>query len=442
MYSVQLKNTQALFKIERIDIKNFYAYLQCSIQSPDEQYVQKGFTFRYVFNDRDYPIGVNRYWVDTAPIQTDSSYTEINTNKLLKFTLKINLFGGNLVNLNLVKNIYFQIYESNQLDGTNERLFWTSPEILLISKNISTPATTYQLTGKNKTITLKLKHNWFSDYDFNYYSDDFKTIVKLKYTNNEQVALQTKFINKFEQEFVFDNINDGYYFVEVNILLFNGFNVYTLKDEIYIQDEKPKGFIKKDGKIILIGDVYHKAEEDDVTRYWVRSTNQTVTRENGAYWAHIIGTYDVESLGTYEWPAGQPYSINVVVAWIEANYPSYNYPLNKKFSIDVFEGDDRLDRVFVNRVEEPGTIKYDTKSQDYEDDILRYLDENEPPTFLQDNTILKVEVYEEWDIPLNSGGIFKYYKFLRHEYVRLEFRPTKKIINSYGILGDPQESVY
>lgn len=433
MYSVQLKNTQALFKIERIDIKNFYAYLQCSIQSPDEQFVQKGFTFRYVFNDRDYPIGVNRYWVDTAPIQTDSSYTEINTNKLLKFTLKINLFGGNLVNLNLVKNIYFQIYESNQLDGTNERLFWTSPEILLISKNISTPATTYTLSGKNKTITLRLKHNWFSDYDFNYYSDDFKTVVRLKHTNNEQVALQTKFVNKFEQEFIFENVNDGYYFVEVNILLFNGFNVFTIKDEIYIQDEKVKGYIKKDNKIILIDDVYHKAEEDDVTRYWVRSSNQTVTRDNGAYWAHIIGTYNVGSLGVYNWPIGEPYYINTVVAWIEQNYPSYNYPLNRKYYVDVYEGEDRIDRVFVNRVEHPNTFKYNVWAYNYEDDLLRYLDENEPPTFLQDNTVLKIEVY-------NQASTF--YQFVRHEYVRLEFRPTKKIINSYGILGDPQESVY
>ena len=442
MYSVQLKNTQAIFTIERIDIKNFYAYLICSIKSPDTQIVPKGFTFYYKFNDREYPIGINRYWVDDAPIQTDSPFTEISTQKLLKFNLKINLFGGNLVDLNLVKKINFLIYESNQIDGTNQRLFWTSPEINLISKNISTPATTYTLTGKNKTINVTLKHNWFSDYDFNYYSDDFKTIVRLKHTNNEQVALQTKFVNKFEQEFVFTNIPDGYYFVEVSIILFNGFNVFTIKDEIYIQDEKPKGYIKKDGKIILIDELYHKSEKDDVTRYWVRSTNLNVTRDNGAYWAHIIGTYNVESLGTYEWPAGVPYSINVVVAWIEANYPSENYPLNRKFSIDVFEGNDRLDRVFVNRVEHPGTIKYDTKSQDYDDDILRYLNENEPPTFLLDNTVLRIEVYEEWDIPLNSGGIFKFHNFLRHEYVRLEFRPTKEIINSYGILTTLQESVY
>lgn len=448
MYSVKLKNTEAVFSIESIDIKNFYAYLNCSIQSPDTQVVPRGFVFKYVFNDREYPIGLNRYWVDIQPTEVNSPYTEINTNKLLRFSLKINLFGGNLMGINLFKKINFLVYESNQLNGTNERLFWTSPEITLISKNISVPDTTYTLTGINKRITVSLKHNWFSDYDFNYYSDDFKTVVEIQHLSKERVAFQTKFITSRDQQLIFDNIEDGYYLVVIRIILFNGFEVLNKTEELYIQDEKVKAYMKVNGVIKRVASAHYKATEDEQTKYWVTSTNQTVTKDNGSYWSHIIGTFNVDELvEEYQWPENVPYVIDDVVAWAQINYPSYNYPVGQRFKIPVYTGANLVDIVYIKNLEYPDTISVETTADAEQAEILNQINTFDPPTFLQTNTIIRVPVYTFDTVIVyrddnDQGFEEKRYRFLKNIFIRIEERPVKKLVNSYGMMTIFKESVY
>jgi hypothetical protein len=257
MYNIKLKDTQAILTIESINIKNFYAFINCSIKSPDTQVNPKGFLIYYKYNSVIKPINANRYWVDNAP-DIDSGLSEISTNKNLNFVLKINLFGGELIDLNLTKKIELIIYQTQQIDASNKVLVWNSPEINLISKKIPTPITLYTLATKNKVVTVNIKHNWFSDYDFNYFSDDFKVRVSLKHMDNNPKAIQIFFINKTEQEFIFENIDTGYYFVEVEVILFNGYVVYKNREDVYIETENVKGYIKFEGKIYIIDKAFIK----------------------------------------------------------------------------------------------------------------------------------------------------------------------------------------
>jgi hypothetical protein len=257
MYNIKLKDTQAILTIESINIKNFYAFINCSIKSPDTQVNPKGFLIYYKYNSVIKPINANRYWVDTAP-DIDSGLSETSTNKNLNFVLKINLFGGELIDLNLTKKIELIVYQTQQIDASNKVLVWNSPEINLISKKIPTPITLYTLSTKNKVVKVNIKHNWFSDYDFNYFSDDFKVRVSLKHTDNNPKAILIDFINKTEQEFVFNNIETGYYFIDLEVILFNGFVVYKDRREVYIETDNVKGYVKFEGKLYIIDKAFLK----------------------------------------------------------------------------------------------------------------------------------------------------------------------------------------
>jgi hypothetical protein len=257
MYNIKLKDTKAIFSIESINIKNFYAFINCNIKSPETQMIAKGFLIYYKYNNVIKPINANRYWVDNAP-DIDSGLSEISTNKSLNFTLKINLFGGELIDLNLTKKIEIIIYQTQQIDASNKVLVWNSPEINLISKKIPTPITVYDIKSKDKDVTVNIKHNWFSDYDFNYFSDDFNIRTTLRYTDNNIKAVQIFFINQTEQQFVFNNVETGYYFVEVEVILFNGYVVYKDRKEIYIESENVKGYIKFEGVIYIVDKAFIK----------------------------------------------------------------------------------------------------------------------------------------------------------------------------------------
>ncbi len=250
----------SVFTIKKILIKNYYAYLECEITSSEDQNIAQAFSFSYLFQGREYPIGNVKYWIDTIPDQidlTEQNYQHVNIQKNKKISLRINLYGGVLMGLNLTKEIRLLI---NNVTASKE-VIYVSDEIFLMSKDVAKPMIEHNIHVDHGNLTVATFYHWYHDYDFNYYSDDFKVYLDIKTFDQKDYYLEARFINNKQVDFLVENLPEGLYIISLKIYLFNGYIVYEDTVILSTKQVRPVAYIKTQGKVRKTKAIYYKTSK-------------------------------------------------------------------------------------------------------------------------------------------------------------------------------------
>jgi hypothetical protein len=249
----------AVFKIHNTVYKNYLAYIKCTIENNLDQDPPESFQVAYVYQGREY-MDSQFYWIDTVPdgVLQDEVY-HISVNKSISFNLRVNLFGGYLLDSHaLAKIVRIRIY--NVTD--TKTLIWESSDIKLVSQPINTPTVVTEDKYKAGTLTVKHVFAWYSDQDFNYYNDDFHVVTNLLDALGQTKRTDTRMISGPEEVITFNNLEPGKYVLLTKLYVFTGYTMYTSADIKQLAEKNPTLYLVHNDKIYKASGIYVKVGTD------------------------------------------------------------------------------------------------------------------------------------------------------------------------------------